>query len=119
MHCLKTKYGEIKNYTTWFYIDKLTGLTYKILPIFEEKSTSQYNKYINDLINELISYDNIMESKYFLKLILNLEALKNPKPDDSENTHQYVRRKVFECRNLAEKIIDDIKCDCDGDIGVN
>jgi len=106
---LKTKYGEIKNYTTWFYIDNLTGLTYKILPIFEERSTEQYSVYINDLINELISYDNIMNSKYFLKLILNLEALKCPKPDESENKHQYVRRKVFECRGLAEKIISEIK----------
>lgn len=104
-----TKYSEIKNDTKWFYIDNLTGLTYKILPIFEEKSVKQYSIYINDLINELISYDNIMESQYFFKLILNLEALKNPKPDENESVHQYVRRKVFDCRGLAEKIIIDIK----------
>lgn len=106
---MNTKYGKIKNYTTWFYIDNLTGFTYKILPIFEEKSISQYNIYINDLINELFSYDNIMDSKYFLKLILNLEALKDPKPDKNESVHQYVKRKVFECRNLAEKIAMEIK----------
>lgn len=113
---MNTKYGEIKNCTTWFYIDNLTGFTYKILPIFEEKSSEQYSIYINDLINELISYDNIMESKYFLKLILNLEALKNPKPDQNETKHKYVKRKVFECRSLAEKIILDIK---DKEVDVN
>lgn len=106
---METKYGEIKDYTTWFYIDNLTGLTYKILPIFEEKSLMQYSIYINDLINELVSYDNIMGSKYFFKLVLNLEALKNPKPDAHETTHQHVKRKVFECRSLAEKIIKEIK----------
>ncbi len=106
---METKYGNIKDYTTWFYIDNLTGFTYKILPIFEEKTLKQYGIYINDLINELISYDHIMESKYFLKLILNLEALKNLNHDENEETHEYVRRKVFECRNLAGKIINDIK----------
>lgn len=106
---MKTKYGEIKDYVAWFYIDNITGLIYKILPIFEEKSFNQYKIYVNDLINELISYDYIMDSKYFLKLILNLEALKNPKPNNNETMHQYIKRKVFECRNLAEKIVCDIK----------
>ena len=106
---MNTKYGDIKNRTTWFYIDNLTGFTYKILPIFEEKNFEQYSSYINDLINELFSYDNIMESNYFLKLILNLEALKTPNPDKNESEHQYVRRKVFECRNLAQKIATEIK----------
>ena len=116
---MDTKYGEIKNCTTWFYIDNLTGSAYKILPIFEEKSMRQYSIYVNDLINELISYDNIMNSKYFFKLILNLEALKTPKPDKEETEHQYVKRKVFECRNLAEKIIEEIKQDINKEVGAS
>lgn len=106
-----TKYGSIKNSTTWFYVDNLTGYTFKILYIFEEQSLLKYNTYINDLINELFAYDNIMDSKYFLKLILNLECLKNPISSEDEDKHTYVRRKVFECRNLADKIIKEIKKD--------
>lgn len=115
---MRTKYGDINNNTTWFYIDNITGSTFKILPIFEESTFEKYNIYINDFINELMAYDNIMDSKYFFKLILNLEALKNPKPNENESVHKYVRRKVFECRDLAEKIIleikDNVRSDSDG-----
>jgi hypothetical protein len=75
---MKTKYGYIPEESVISYLERLKGKVYKILPMKEEKCPT-LDEYISNLIRELVSTSEVIESlKYegdLLSLISTLDGL--------------------------------------------
>ena len=78
------------------YYIVLINRIYKILPLFEE-NMDNFKKYIQTLYVELSGnkdFQEIVQIKYKIKGLVELEA-----------NHEMVRRTVFECISILDRLI--------------
>ncbi|MCK9544823.1 MAG: hypothetical protein M0R03_22650 [Novosphingobium sp.] len=99
---MKTKYGrEISKDGLVEYFTRLTGDIYKCLPLYEEVEHGQYSIYVETLLIELNSSRRMLfvSDVDFLKLITNLEPLLEL------NEHKKLKRQVFKCIDICQKLL--------------
>lgn len=99
---MNTIYGEIPNENMSQYFKNLVGKTYKILPLYEEKS-STLQSYIKSYQCELIGGGHLFEPlKYepkFITLLATIEYL-----GSADYNHDTCKREVLKCTNLISEI---------------
>jgi hypothetical protein len=101
---MKTKYGgEISNVAVAEYFEMLIGKIYKTLPMFEDSNCLTLDSYLFSLLKELCGGSSLLEDKYFVELIANLESL-----FFIDNQKKF-KSQVFKCTNLCRKICDRLK----------
>ena len=99
---IETKYYAIPNQYFANYFKFLIGRVWKILPMTEEENI-HLKDYMESLQRELIGNMNLVESLkydgYFITLLNKIEFLIN-----EECEHQVLRKEVFECVDLINKL---------------
>lgn len=99
---MKTKYGrDISNDGLVDYFTQLTNDIYKCLPLFEQVQYGQFSIYVEVLLIELNSSQRMLfvEDVDFLKLLTNLEPLL------TLQEHKKLKRQVFKCINICQKLL--------------
>ena len=80
------------------YSEKLVNRVFKILPLIEENPENA-KKYISSLVVELHGAVNLFEENdYLTRILCSIEGIKEV------TDYNIVRRKVFECIDLINKI---------------
>lgn len=99
---VKTKYYAIPNEYFANYFQFLVGRVWKILPMSEENN-KHLKGYMESLQRELIGNMNLVEDLkydgYFITLLNKIEFLIS-----EEYNHEVMRKEIFECINIIEKI---------------
>ena len=99
---IETKYYAIPNQYFANYFKFLIGRVWKILPMNEEENI-HLKDYMESLQRELIGNMNLVESLkydgYFITLLNKIEFLIN-----KECEHSVLRKEVFECVDLINKL---------------
>ncbi len=112
---IKTKYGaEINNQTMTEYFEDLINKIFKLLSMhFEDKNYGKFydggwntlDSYLYSLLCELAGGNKlIINDKYFIELLNNLENLQDIKAE-----YNMYRSQIFKCIGVCEKIIVNIK----------
>ncbi|AJA41340.1 hypothetical protein AXJ14_gp021 [Geobacillus virus E3] len=93
------------------YLNYLKNDIYKILPLIEEGNEFvdiHTKKIINKLNGLLLYYEPLKQNVKFLSLLITMHSVY----DDiffEDIVHEDVRRKVLECLNLIDKIIEGVE----------
>ena len=104
-----------KQLTAYEYLNYLKNDIYKILPLIEEENEFvdiHTKKIINKLNGLLLYYEPLKQEIKFLSLLIIMHSIY----DDiffEDYEHQDIRRKVFHCLNLIDKIIKGVEEDED------
>lgn len=108
---MKTKYGaEIDSETMVEYFQLLINKIFKLLPM-KEQNILTLDDYTYSILQEIAGGNKlILNDKYFVELLCNLENLSEIKGD-----YKKYRSQIFKCINICQKIIDNLKKD--GDVG--
>lgn len=81
------------------YCDRLVGRIWKILKIRESEHPEHGRKYLENLVIELRGASSYFDNdSYFMSMLFSLEGIKNV------TDHNVLRRKVFECIDLCNKL---------------
>ncbi len=106
-----TKYGaKINNETMVAYFEHLINKIFKLLSMhFEDRNYGKFytgswktlDTYLHSLLCELAGGNElILDDKYFIELLNNLENLK-----DTKSQYEIYRSQIFKCIEICEKII--------------
>lgn len=99
---MMTSYGEIPNYNLSQYFNHLVGKTYKILPLYEENS-STFVSYLKSYQRELIGNSRLLSElgsePKFMTLLATIEYLAT-----SDYDHDVCKSEVLKCTNLINDI---------------
>lgn len=92
------------------YLSILKNKIYKILPLIEEENEF-IDKYVKTIIDELFGFlwfqKSLEKDVNFISLMIMMHSIY----DDTyfeDYEHQDIRRKVFHCLNLIDKIIEGV-----------
>lgn len=101
---IKTKYGaKISNEVLVEYFQNLINKIFKLLPLHEE-NVQTLDTYLYSLLCELAGGNRlIIDDKYFIELLNNLENLQ-----DIKNEYKIYRSQIFKCINICKKIIENL-----------
>lgn len=98
---MKTKYGDIPNEMIVNYKQRLIDKVFKILPMKEE-GWDTWNLYIETLLYEFIGNQKLIKSLNNDPIFLSVISILNSLID--EEHLPTVKRKVFSCIDLIEKL---------------
>ena len=112
---MKTIYGDIDDISLKLYYRNLKNRTFALLPLYEEQPFETYQKYLQDLLIGIISFEQIKLEKTanFVKYIELLVSIKDPKPSEKEDAHTFVRRYILDAVNLLERMFAEIQTERD------
>ena len=99
-----TNYGEVPNDILSQYFNQLIGKTFKILPLFEEKSptlSSYIKSFQRELIGDSYLFEQLNADANFITLIATIEYLGN-----AEYDHKTCKSEVLKCTNIIHDIRD-------------
>lgn len=95
-------YGEIPNENLSQYFKYLVGKTFKILPLYEEDSTtlpSYLKSYQRELIGDSKLFSELSEEPKFITLLATIEYLAN-----GDYNHDVCKSEVLKCTNIINDI---------------
>lgn len=96
---------KIKNSAKLIYLNNLTGKIFKILPLSEENNNTLPKIYIDGLMLDLDSANDLFEG-ILIELIIKVNSLRTPLL-----SHDIIRKIVFECTGLVDKIKEGVDSD--------
>jgi len=82
-----------------YYLDKLIGSVFKILPMYESDSSILKSEYIKTLVSDIISSDEILFNGHILEIAVKVNSL----TQDINDNHKAVKRVVLDCTNIINK----------------
>ena len=95
-------YGEIPNENLSQYFKYLVGKTFKILPLYEEDSTtlpSYLKSYQRELIGDSRLFSELRNEPKFITLLATIEFLVS-----GEYNHDVCKSEVLKCTNIINDI---------------
>lgn len=95
-------YGEIPNENLSQYFKYLVGKTFKILPLYEENSTtlpSYLKSYQRELIGDSQLFSELRNETKFITLLATIEFLVS-----GEYDHDVCKSEVLKCTNIINDI---------------
>ncbi len=95
-------YGEIPNENLSQYFKYLVGKTFKILPLYEEDSStlpSYLKSYQRELIGDSHLFKELRSEPKFVTLLATIEYLAN-----AEYDHDVCKSEVLKCTNIINDI---------------
>ena len=99
---MKSVYGEIPNKNLSQYFNYLVGKTFKILPLYEEDSStlpSYLKSYQRELIGNSKLFDELSGEPKFVTLLATIEYLASCDYD-----HNVCKSEVLKCTNIINDI---------------
>lgn len=93
---------NISDISKQYYLNKLISSVFKIIPMYEEHGYDSVKIYLGGLLMDVASADSLFGGRLSPVLIkLNIIY-------ECEIQYKDIRRKVFECTNLIQTLIEDI-----------
>lgn len=110
---METIYGKIDNKALKLYGDSLKNRTFKLLYLYEQQPFETYQKHLNDLLVNVISFNSIKlkTHKDFCRYVELLTSILKPQPLENETEHSFIRRRILDSVNLIARMFDSIEVD--------
>lgn len=99
---MTSRYGNIPNENLSQYFKSLVGKTFKILPLYEEDSStlpSYLKSYQRELIGDSKLFKELVDEPKFITLLATIEFLANGDYD-----HDVCKSEVLKCTNIINDI---------------
>lgn len=99
---MTSRYGDIPNENLSQYFKSLVGKTFKILPLYEEDSStlpSYLKSYQRELIGDSKLFNELVDEPKFITLLATIEFLASGDYD-----HDVCKSEVLKCTNIINDI---------------
>ena len=91
-----------------YYLDRLMGSVFKILPMYESDPSVLESDWVQSLVSDIISSDELLFNGSILEIAVKINSL----TQEVNNNHKCVKRIILDCTGIINKerelIADDI-----------